>query len=334
MELQARHFLESRCPGHDATWRIVLTRITGGLESKVARATVNGWQRHPSDIPRRFVIKELRGEQRRELAVYHHLWREGSAPPAARLYGASQSKDADYLFLEEVRPFRRWPWSDTIRAANVCCVLAALHREQPPAASTFWDWDYESSLRHCAAGTLATAITARDWEGNRLWRRLGDLRRVVGALPDIRRELLGDRLALIHGDMHPGNVLLRHRAAASEVVLIDWARARLGSPLEDVASWLHSLGCWEPQARRRHDLLLQTYLAARGESRQLTAKFRTHYWYASATNGLAGAILYHLSVLGAPASSPHLREHSRRALAEWERVIRRVASILATIDRR
>jgi hypothetical protein len=113
-------------------------------------------------------------------------------------------------------------------------------------------------------------------------------------------------------------------------VLIDWARARRGSPLEDLASWLHSLGCWEPNARRRHDTLLQIYLDARGEPRELSVQLRSRYWYASACNGLSGAIRYHLSVLSNLECSADLRYHSLRALAEWERVIRRVAAILAT----
>jgi hypothetical protein len=48
--------------------------------------------------------------------------------------------------------------------------------------------------------------------------------------------------------------------------LIDWARARRGSPFEDVASWLHSLGCWEPEARRRHDSLLTDVISTRVRS--------------------------------------------------------------------
>ena len=98
--------------------------------------------------------------------------------------------------------------------------------------------------------------------------------------------------------------------------------------------WLHSLGCWEPNARRRHDTLLRAYLEARGGSIDMTEAWRRRYWYASACNGLSGAIRYHLAVLADAQSSEHLRQHSSRALAEWERVIRRVAAILATNPRR
>lgn len=91
---------------------------------------------------------------------------------------------------------------------------------------------------------------------------------------------------------------LRPRATENgEIAFIDWARARFGSPLEDLASWLHSLGWWEPEARRRHDTLLRVYLEARSSKQRITTELRTLYWYASASNGLSGAIRYHLLVL-------------------------------------
>lgn len=86
---------------------------------------------HGGEIPRRFIVKELRGEQRRELAVYGYLWRARFAPPATRVLGTDRQGKADYLFLEEVRPVATWPWSDSARAAKVCRVLAKLAWADP-----------------------------------------------------------------------------------------------------------------------------------------------------------------------------------------------------------
>jgi hypothetical protein len=330
MEAQVVQFLASRCPAFNAWERVVVTPLRGGLEAVIARATVHGLPRGHCDIPRRFIIKELRGTQRREAAVYDELWVKGAAPPAARVLGTTRSEDVDFLFLEDVRSLANWPWSDTDASMAVCRVLAKLHRAKLPRAAILSDWNYEEELRASAASTLAFAAAARGAAGGRIWQRFGDLKNVVAALPALRGGLLGEDLAFIHGDMHPGNVLVRRRGQTAQVVLIDWARARLGSPLEDLASWLHSLGCWEPDARRRHDTLLHAYLEERGEPRELNPQFRSRYWYASACNGLSGAIRYHLSVLSNLACSADLRCHSLRALAEWERVIRRVAAILAT----
>lgn len=67
-------------------------------------------------------------------------------------------------------------------------------------------------------------------------RALPAIRRVVAALPAIRRQLLAaERTAtVLHGDAHPGNVL-------SNVL------TRLGSPLEDVSAWLQALGYRGPE---------------------------------------------------------------------------------------
>src|SRR5690606_22940729 len=98
---------------------------------------------------------------------------------------------------------------------------------------------------------------------------------------------------------------------------------------EDVASWLHALGCWEPQARRRHDTLLRVYLDARRVRRALDTGLRVEYWLASACNGLSGAIRYHIALAADPASTDKQRRDAARALRSWQRVIRRAADVLS-----
>jgi aminoglycoside phosphotransferase (APT) family kinase protein len=306
---------------------VTLEEIACGLESRVVRVIF----RSPlmNDLwPRSFMVKELRGLPRRETIIYRELWNRTAAPPAVRLLGIEVTEDADYLYLEEATPESTWPWRQTFTAAAVCHALARLHDSEPLGGITLMDWDYESHLAKSADETLAIADGARDEVGVRYWRRAGDLHRVVTALPKIRFALL-KTTTFIHGDVHPGNVILRANGNGG-VAFIDWARARFGSPFEDVASWLHSLGCWEPDARRRHDTLLRAYLEARSLKQPITRKLRTAYWYASASNGLAGAIRYHLLVLADPEGSSEMRASSAQSLRHWERVIRRVASILAT----
>ena len=301
--------------------------IGGGLESRVVRAAF----RSPPAINLRhssFVVKELRGLQRRETKIYRELWTRSNSPPAVRLLGIEATKHADYLYLEEATQQSTWPWKQIVSSAAVCRALARLHNSEPCHHTSLIDWDYETDLMKSARDTLTVALNARDKAGVRHWRRIGDLRRVVAALSHLRSVLL-QAARFIHGDVHPGNVIVR-ACEKGEIVFIDWARARRGSPLEDLASWLHSLGCWEPEARRRHDTLLRAYLEARSMNQTITTAFRKMYWYASASNGLSGAIRYHLSVLNDRASSNERRTNSARVLREWERVIRRVAAILAT----
>lgn len=309
-----------------------LEEIVGGLESRVVRASFRS--RAAKDFrPGSFVVKEVRGLQRRETTIYRELWTGSTAPPpAVRLLGIETTEDADYLYLEEATPQCDWPWRQTFTSAAVCEALARLHDSEQWHPKRLIDWDYETDLAKSACETLAVALDVRNEAGVRHWRRLGDLRRVVSALPKMRSALL-DATTFIHGDVHSRNVIVRATETGG-IAFIDWARARFGSPLEDVASWLHSLGCWEPEARRRHDTLLRAYLEARSSKQSLTPELRTAYWYASASNGLSGAIRYHLAVLGDPESSPDMKGDAARSLWEWERVIRRVAAILATNRRR
>ena len=302
--------------------------MPGGLESTVARAQISRLKGHAS-IPPQLVIKRLAAGLEREADVYEMLWQHLDRPPAVRMIGREVSARTTYLYLEHAQSFAAWPWSDTARAGAVCRELARLHDSHALPRRAF-AWDYEAELARSAVSTLDAARDARDPSGHRCWGRLGDLRRVVAALPRLRARLLSAGTTVIHGDVHPGNVIVRGGDAHPEVVLIDWARARLGSPLEDAASWLHSLGCWEPEARRRHDTLMRIYLDARRTREVFDTDLRADYGFASASNGLAGAIRYHLAVLSDPAAIDVARYDSWRALTAWERVIRRAAALLST----
>lgn len=306
---------------------VQLEPLPGGLESTVALATVNTTCAPPRHGT--FVVKALSATSLREADVYEHLWRHVDEPPSPRVLGVDAAGEQRCLYLEMVRSMSEWPWAEAPLAASVCRTLARLHLT-PPLPPHAAGWDYEADLAASAEATLALAHAAADGAGTRHWQRLGDLRRVVTALPDVRARLLASGHTFIHGDVHPGNVIIEAGGDNHRVTLIDWGRARMGSPLEDVASWLHSLGCWEPEARRRHDTLLREYALARGIGWPLSAAGRSDYWLASVSNGLSGAIRYHLAVLADPAASEGGRYDSRRALTAWERVVRQVASLLST----
>ena len=300
--------------------------IAGGLESSVARVRFGSWTA-PPDAPTGLVAKRVTGSAR-EALIYRHLWRRWRLPPAVRLLGRRSARDGTYLFLEDAAPASAWPWTDVAAAASVCRELARLH-DRRLGHDLELDWDYEAELSASAVETLRLADHAVDATGQRLWRRRGDLRRVVTELDELRARVRSGETTLIHGDVHPGNVCTRDRAR-QPVVFVDWARARLGSPLEDIASWLHSLGCWEPQARRLHDTLMRVYLDARRARATFDRALRSDYSLASASNGLAGAIRYHLAVSADPASDDESRARSRHALAAWERVVKRAAALLRT----
>lgn len=332
MKAQAAAFISRRWSVPEALLRLDVLPLPGGLESSVARVRIAPAAGYPS-LPGRLVVKELRQGFEREADVYAWLWRRLERPPAVTVLGRETLGNTTYLYLEDAEPFTPWPWSDPGFAAAVCRALARFHEGPTPGPGAL-AWNYDAELLRSADATLQLAIDARAVDGRRCWRRAGDMRRVVANLPAIRAHLLAGNTTVIHGDVHPGNVCIRGGSPDTQVVFIDWGRARIGSPLEDVAAWLHSLGCWEPVARRGHDSLLRTYLEARGIHRGLTGPLRLEYWFASVSNGLSGAIRYHLSTIASPSSSESARYHSQRALAAWERVVRQAARILSTSSAR
>jgi aminoglycoside phosphotransferase (APT) family kinase protein len=325
-------FIARRWSVPESRLGLAVQLLNGGLESAVARAQITTGERE-AGIPPEVVVKQLSGEFAREADVYEVLWQHLDPPPAVQMFGREVSGGATYLYLEHAASLSAWPWSDTELAARVCRELAQLHDNADLPRERF-SWNYEDQLMRSAEDTLAFAAMARNASGRKLWRRLGDLRRVVTALPRIRGRLLSDGATIIHGDVHPGNVVLRRTAGDVDVVLLDWARARVGSPLEDIASWLHSLGCWEPQARRRHDTLMRAYLESRRVRRRFGSALRVDYGFASASNGLSGAIRYHLAVLAGAEATLESRANSGMALTAWERVVRLAAALVNTsLDR-
>jgi aminoglycoside phosphotransferase len=328
MQANTIAFIARRWSVSPDAFTVALRPLHGGLVSEVARATITT-ERTDLKVPRHLVVKELRGSTRREADIYTWLWTHLPNPAAARLLGVQAAGDRRFMYLEAVETPFSWAWSDTTHIAAVCRELARLH-DTTDSCAVMGAWDYESELRQWADDTLVTAMSARAPDGRRWWRRRGDLRRVVRQLGAIRARLHEAETTLIHGDLHSGNVMLRGNSAEGSVALIDWARARIGSPMEDIASWLHSLGCWEPLARQRHDTLLRVYLHHRRVPVPFDSALRTGYWFASASNGLSGAIRHHLTVLSDATATELGRRNSEIALRAWERVIRRAAAILST----
>ncbi|WCQ91466.1 phosphotransferase family protein [Sorangium sp. Soce836] len=302
--------------------------LQGGLCSEVALITAQ-LRGGPGERRVALVAKLVHGVAAREAAVYRRLSRSVARRFSPELLGAERlGRGRWLLYLERIEPAHAWPWADGGHTAQVLERLARLHAETAPGAS-LPAWDYEAENLAVARGTLSLAERLPRGEVPALARSLPALRRVVAALPAMRRELLEFQplgRAVIHGDVHPGNVMVRRRDGVAEPVLLDWARARIGSPLEDVSSWLQALGYWEPEARRRHDTLLTGYLSARGLAPALTRPLRDAYWFAAASNALAGALGYHLAMAcraSDPGATPGARAAAARNAADWLRVIRR-----------
>jgi aminoglycoside phosphotransferase (APT) family kinase protein len=303
-----------------------------GLESSVARVVARAHFSDGRARRRDFVVKQVRGHKQLEVAVYAHLTGL-TAFSAPRLMAVNQADESTYLFLEYVRPTQSWPWRDVTTTALVLKRLAQVHAVHVGASlDEIVGWDYEALLRRTALETLDTVDRAAI-QPDAAWLRPArrTVYKAVTCLTAMRSSLLtAPRFGatLLHGDVHTGNVQLRVRQGQLEAVLLDWGRARLGSPLEDVASWLLSLGCWEPEAKRRHDTLLRQYLSACGLPLMPDQEFRQAYWLAAASNALAGALNYQVAVAaGWTGASPRNRRVAEEVARSHVRALRRALAL-------
>jgi hypothetical protein len=305
--------------------------LRGGLESEFV-AWVRASVRRSDGRPKRFsfIAKLLGPGLLREAQIYRAL--AGSRLSLApRLLGVEASGEhSHFLLLERAREQAAWPWRDTDTTIAVLKQLARLHREQTLRRAFGADgWDYEHQLLLAAQRAVA-ALEAPPFAGDSAWgsARCG-LRRLVGGIGRFRRDLLGSGRfpsGPVHGDVHTGNVVLVGRGSGGRVVLLDWSRARIGSPLEDVSSWTESLGLWEPEARRRHDTLIQGYLSAHGQAGQLDGELRAYYWLAAASNVLAGALEYHLRLIASTDTEPARLQQARHGTRAALRVVTQAAA--------
>lgn len=328
----ALHTVIGRVTGERAVRIAASARmLSGGLDSAgVAELTLRYHDERGRARVVRAIAKRLHGAAGRELAVYEQVVVPHALAVAPRLLHAVSDSAGVTLFLEAVRPERRWPWRDVGLAALPLLSVATLHTSAR-ANVCLPHWDYDAELEERAARALeALARLATRGALAELRSLVPSARRIGSQLRKIRRELSPGPLppAILHGDLHPGNVMLRRTASPTRrVALLDWGRARSGSPLEDVSSWLTSIGYWEPNARRRHDTLLGAYLAARGLESTPTRELRESYWLAGASNAFSGALLVHVQRAGDPGASVADRAGAARSARDWLRVIRRADEV-------
>jgi hypothetical protein len=275
----------------------------------------------------RVVAKHLRGDAIREAAVYQRVVARHVAPLGPRLLAAVEHDGGVVLYLEALRHRSAWPWRERRPVEGVLEAVATLHAA--PAGGDLPPWDYDGELTRRAGEALEAADRARGVPAACFLRgSMAPLRRLAGDVRSWRRALLGGPLApcAIHGDLHTGNVVVG-AGATPRITLLDWGRARVGSPFEDVCSWLQSLAFWEPTVRRRHDTLLKTYLTARGVAPPASPAVREAYWLAGASNALSGALAYHLHVGTGHGVPPRQRERSLTAARDWLRIVRRADAV-------
>jgi thiamine kinase-like enzyme len=328
LERQVRAILDRQTGELTRTEQLHVQPLRGGLVAPSVQHVVAHYTSSAGRHQTALVVKQLQGEACREASIYEALMRIPDRTFAPALLGVERVDGQDTrLYLEAIASASEWPWRDTLMAGRVLEALSRLHtsEDQWVLRTTVADWNYEDALAQSAWATLEFAECVRH-EIAPLKRAFPALRGVVSDLPRIRVALMNESSlprTVLHGDAHPGNVIVRQRGELHEPVFLDWERARLGSPLEDVSSWLQSLGYWEPAVKRKHDTLLGRYLEARGLEARPNRALRDAYWAASASNMLAGALRYHLHLATDPQRSADERSGAYYAASDALRMIRR-----------
>ncbi|MGH9632102.1 MAG: phosphotransferase family protein [Bryobacteraceae bacterium] len=313
--------------GNPADLNLQAAPLLGGLENvgvfKVALTWTGTSGQLCSDT---FVVKRTVNSTTRELAIWKELAGTLAASKMPMLYGAEWLGPRElYIYEEFVRQDDPWPWRNNSASVAVLKALADVHNAFLHRDDSLPRWDYEAELLDSAQATVelfASAVYSGITLGDRPMLRA--LERVVTTLPVMRTVLKSwCPLTLLHGDIHAGNAAVRYDQGGFSGVLLDWGRARFGSPLEDVSSWLQSVGYWEPEVKRRHDTLFRSYLRFRHLPDHLSPELRELYWIAAACNAMAGALRYHLSLMLDSERSDDERSGAFRALQDWLRIVRR-----------
>ncbi|MGY3622500.1 aminoglycoside phosphotransferase family protein [Bradyrhizobium sp. USDA 10063] len=311
--------------------KVEVKAMRGGLESGVALVTshVVGSGGRLRSV--RFVLKRLEGRMMREADIYERLalwFAAESCPRLLRIIRFDQHHV--YLCLEAVRRASAWPWADVSLSRELLTRMARFHVAATGSDDHCPFWNYDADLERAALETLDALERSRNVPALAMFTRdIPPVRRMALAHAKLRCELLsGGPLSArpIHGDLHTGNALARRRASVVEPILLDWGRARVGSPLEDVSSWLQTLGVWAPEIRCRHDSLFADYLAALGMERKLTPSIQNAYWLAGCSNALSGALAHHLRVAANADDGSRRRSSAVRLALAWLRIIRRADS--------
>ena len=203
-------------------------RLGGGLEAAaVTRVAARYRDARGRSRSLAVVLKRRAGDAGREALLYERLVAPHAAALSPQLLGLDRSGAGETtLYLEAVNRSGAWPWREPGAALSVLRSVAQLHTAAlgEAALEALRSWDYDAELALTAERTAESLDRARRlpdcaWLGS----PARAARRLVPALPELRRQLLAAApfgTAVIHGDLHPGNAVLRRRRG--EVVLLDW----------------------------------------------------------------------------------------------------------------
>ena len=270
----------ARCAaGPNATVeRVDVTPLQGGFVAKsVERLDLTLAAAGEPSFVASFVRKRCPAREVRTLEVVAGL---AGAVAAPELIAASASDDAPEdpdgsWFVSPFYPGETLHFGDPI-PAGVLTTLARVHAAAAAAPTPGWAWAFDAAHIDRLQQSSGRALAASARFKSRTPDHLAWAARLSAAASSPALREAAERLprALVHGDMHPANILTR---ADGSPVIIDWGNACLAPPMLDLAN-IVELGspAWATY--------VAAYQAAGGAFDAAVAE--RAYWWAKAMVGL------------------------------------------------
>lgn len=217
--------------------------LGGGVSNVVVRVDAPG---EPGGLVLKQSLPRLRVEQE-WLADPERIYREAASLrylaevlPASALPKVVHEDRANYLFIMTAAPAGGVNWKDALLAGNVDpgaanqvgTLLGRIHQHSavtddriPEELEQFADQRCFVQLRIDPYHRAIAAVHPN----------------LANAIAIEAQRMLNRRLALVHGDYSPKNVIVAGSGAAAEVFLLDFEVAHLGNPVFDPAFMLNHL---------------------------------------------------------------------------------------------